>query len=389
MCKRNLKKLALNLPSSSTNEGMMPTTPIVMSNNSSDQRNTKHAQDMQECTSNIYQQGPACILPNLYLGAYYNALNATQLTRHGITCVINVACEINVVSLPQHIEYHHIKWTHSQLDLAVSGFDKAIALIRTAHDRHQTVMIHCQQGIERSAALVVAFLIKSTRSTRGINAKVGEDALAGQNWSFDSALNFVKEKAPKIRPNMELLYQLREYEQSIPMEQQHLHQTSTMAQQRHNIRNRTKRSESIACSKPSARSDASLTSSTSLRSLNQAMYYQRPRSASVRNTSSSANLTFTTAPLASTTTRSSTSSKETDKQPLAIAALIIVLVAMYQRECYPLNHATSKCNPNDSNNVLNTAMMNNSDNSEGNNSNNNNSNRHLSSQFLKPVFPIY
>ncbi|CAO3650052.1 unnamed protein product [Mucor fragilis] len=389
MCKRNLKKLALNLPSSpSTSEGMMPATPIVMSNNSSDQRNTKHAQDMQECTSNIYQQGPACILPNLYLGAYYNALNATQLTRHSITCVINVACEINVGSLPQHIEYHHIKWTHSQLDLAMSGFDEAIALIRTAHDRHQTVMIHCQQGIERSAALVVAFLIKSTRSTRGINAKVDEDALAGQNWSFDSALNFVKEKAPKIRPNMELLYQLREYEQSIPMEQQHLYQTSTRAQTRHNIRNRTKRSESIACSKPSARSDTPLTSSsTSLRPLNQAMYYQRPRSASVRNTSSSANLTFATAPLTSTATRSDTPSKETDRQPLAIAALIIVLVAMYQREYYPLNHAISKCNPNDSNNALNAAMMDSSHNSDGNNSSN--TNTHLSSQFLKPVFPIY
>ncbi|KAF1799466.1 protein-tyrosine phosphatase-like protein, partial [Mucor lusitanicus] len=159
---------------------------------------------MQECTSNIYQQGPACILPNLYLGAYYNALNATQLSRHGITCVINVASEVSIVSLPQHIEYHHIKWTHSQLDLAASGFERAVALIRTAHDRRHTVMVHCQQGIERSAALVVAFVMKSTRYT-----------LAGQNWSFDRAFNFVREKAPKIRPNMELLYQLREYEQSI------------------------------------------------------------------------------------------------------------------------------------------------------------------------------
>ncbi|KAL9553689.1 hypothetical protein MBANPS3_003166 [Mucor bainieri] len=377
MCKRNLKKLALNLSSSSlslpSSEGMIPTTPI----------------DMQECTSNIYQQGPACILPNLYLGAYYNALNATQLTRHGITCIINVASEIDAVSLPQHIEYHHIKWTHSQLDLATSGFEQAIALIRIAHDRRQTVMIHCQQGIERSAALVVAYLIKSTRSARRIHAKADEDALAGQNWSFDRALNFVKEKAPKIRPNMELLYQLREYEQSIPMEHQHLYQTSTSAEKRHNIRNRTKRSESIACSKPSARSDNTpLTTSTSLRSLKPAMYYQRPRSASVRDTSSSANLTYANvASFASSATKSGTSAnKVVDKHPLAMTALIIVLVAMYQQESRTLYNTSNKCKPNDGNDELNTAV---DSIDSGSATINSNHTRHLNSQFLKPIFPIF
>ncbi|KAL0136360.1 protein-tyrosine phosphatase-like protein [Mucor lusitanicus] len=392
MCKRNLKKLALNLPpsSSSPSEGMMPATPIVMSRNaSSNQRNTKHAQDMQECTSNIYQQGPACILPNLYLGAYYNALNATQLSRHGITCVINVASEVSIVSLPQHIEYHHIKWTHSQLDLAASGFERAVALIRTAHDRRHTVMVHCQQGIERSAALVVAFVMKSTRCTRRINATVDrEDTLAGQNWSFDRAFNFVREKAPKIRPNMELLYQLREYEQSIPMGQ-HYQTSSSREDKRHNIRNRTKRSESVACSKPSAKSDAALTSSTSLRSLNQTVYYQRPRSASVRDTSSSANLSF--AATATTAPKSSTSCcKQIEKQPLAIAALIIVLVAIYQQKYRPLHRAISNCKPDNSiNDVLGPKAMNSSD-GDGHTSGSNYNDQHLtSSRFLKPVFPIY
>ncbi|KAL9552495.1 hypothetical protein PS6_004437 [Mucor atramentarius] len=352
MCKRNLKKLALNLPPS-TSEEVIPPTPIVMSNDASDQR------------------------------AYYNAHNANQLTRHGITCVINVASEIDLVSLPQHIEYHHIKWTHSQLDLAKSEFDRAIALIHMAHDRNQTVMIHCQQGIERSAALVVAFLIKSTHCTKRINAKVDKDALAGQNWSFDRALDFVKEKAPRIRPNMELLYQLREYEQLLPIEQQYPYQLSATAEKRHSIRNRTKRSESIACSKPSTRNDAPLTSSTSLRSLNKTMYLQRPRSASVRDTSSSANLAFANTPSVSTATESNTSFEQIDKQSLAIAALIIVFVALHQRECYPSYRTNNnKCDPNDSNDALNTAIGN-SDNRLSNN------NSHLSSQFLKPVFPIY
>lgn len=370
MCKRNLKKLALNLSSSSSDNNVTQKTSFNSNDMSNNNSNTKDV-DMQQSTSNIYQQGPACILPNLYLGACYNALNATQLTRHGITCIINVASEIKInVPLP-HIEYHHIKWTHSQLNLAASEFDQAIETIRIAHDHNQNVLIHCQQGIERSAALILAFLMKSTRYMKKIDAKMNDtfSTLAGQNWSLDRALNFVKEKAPSIRPNMELLYQLREYEQSIPNQQ-------PVVEKRHNIQNRARRSESVACSKPSTRNTL-LTSSSSLRSLNKVMFHQRPRSASFRDASSSANLTFST-------TTNTIARKNIDKQSLAITALVIVLIAMYQREyCFAIHR--HKCtNNNSDNNINNNTTI------DTNTANNNsNSNRHLNSDFLKPVFPIY
>ncbi|KAI8047558.1 protein-tyrosine phosphatase-like protein [Gilbertella persicaria] len=173
--KRNPKKLALNI---SKKQGSF----------------TRHKTD-------DYQTGPACILPNLYLGAYHNALDTAQLERHRINCIINVACEITIKTIPHHITYHHFAWTHSQQDLAKSEFTRAISLIYQAHSQHQTVLIHCQQGIERSAALVVAFLIHLSSSARV--------------WSLDDTLRFVKTKAPGIRPNMELIYQLREYERSL------------------------------------------------------------------------------------------------------------------------------------------------------------------------------
>jgi protein-tyrosine phosphatase len=374
MCKRNLKKLALNLSLSSSYNNIVTQKTSMNSNDMSNNNSNTNDVYMQQTTSNIYQQGPACILPNLYLGACYNALNVTQLTRHGITCIINVANEIKInVPLP-HIEYHHIKWTHSQLDLAASEFDRVIETIRIAHDRNQNVLIHCQQGIERSAALILAFLMKSTRYMNKINAKMNVtfSTLAGQHWSLDRALSFVKEKAPNIRPNMELLYQLREYEQLISNQQ-------LVVEKRYSIQNRTRRSESVTCSEPSTRNTL-LTTSSSFQSLNKVMCHQRPRSASFRDSSSSANLAF------STTTNTITY-KSIDKQHLAITALIIVLIAMYQRkycsDIYQHKYITTNTNTNTNNND------NEIDTIDTNIANNNiNSNRHLNSQFLKPVFPV-
>ncbi|KAI8368747.1 protein-tyrosine phosphatase-like protein [Blakeslea trispora] len=173
--KRNLKKLALNLP----------------------KKSIKH----QPETVHNYQSGPAHILPNLYLGAYHNATNTTQLDCFRINCVINVASEISLI-LPPHITYHHLKWTHCQRNLAQSEFAHAIHLIHQAHQQQKTVLVHCQQGIERSAALIIAFLIHASKTKEA-------------TWTLDHTVAFVKSKAPGIHPNMELLYQLREYEKSL------------------------------------------------------------------------------------------------------------------------------------------------------------------------------
>lgn len=280
MCnKRNLKKLALNLSS--------PKKTLVQHGTS----------------STLYGQGPACILPNLYLGAHYNAINRQQLTQHGINCIINVASEVPN-TLPIHdIQYHHIQWTHVQNNLARSEFDKAIQTIMAAHDKNQTVLVHCQQGIERSAALVLAFLLYTTRLDKRFDSDSG---LTGQAWTLDRALKFVKEKAPGIRPNMELLYQLREYEQSISKPK------------KHDIQTRTRRSESVACCAPSI-------AFTKLR--------RRPRSLSFRESSYTVKTT-----------------KQMDKHVLAIASLLVVLSAMRM-------HSTKSSTIRNTNNHLNTLFI--------------------------------
>lgn len=262
--KKNPKRLALNLLSS----------PSTASNTSSKCSN----QDTPRITiqhSVYYQEGPACILPNLYLGAYCNARNKAQLSRHQISCIINVASEVTIV--PKQIQYHHLHWTHNQTNLARSEFGHAIALIEAAHSQNQIVLVHCQQGIERSASLVLAFLMNISRRRKKVTALTTNRSsstatihLVGQDWSLDEALDFVQEKAPGIRPNMELLYQLREYEKKI----------SAACPQR-SLQTRTRRSISVGCNEPTATMIApSLISTCALLEPK-----KRPRSASLRETS--------------------------------------------------------------------------------------------------------
>lgn len=134
----------------------------------------KKALQIKHCKTQLfhsgpYMHGPICILPNLYLGAHCNAVNKDHLARHSITHIINVASEVHIA--PGLFEYHHLHWTHYQRNLAQVEFIKAIKIIEDALQRNQVVLIHCQQGVERSATLVLAYLIYLSRKSMAPSAR--------------------------------------------------------------------------------------------------------------------------------------------------------------------------------------------------------------------------
>lgn len=90
------------------------------------------------------------------------------------------------------IEYFKFAWSHNQ-DLT-HHLDKAISAIQAARAQGKTVLVHCQQGVSRSAALVIAYIMKTERK------------------SFHEAYAFVKMQSPCISPNMSLVSQLVVFE---------------------------------------------------------------------------------------------------------------------------------------------------------------------------------
>jgi len=105
------------------------------------------------------------ILPWLFLGGRRNADNEKELVeRTKVTHILNVAKECDLdrrlegMFVYKKIEMHDSK----DFDLLGSITD-AVQFIQDAHDAspQNRVLVHCVQGISRSASVVVAYLVHS------------------------------------------------------------------------------------------------------------------------------------------------------------------------------------------------------------------------------------
>lgn len=88
--------------------------------------------------------------------------------------------------------YHDFPWSHGQ-DIKDS-IDGALDTISSTTHSGQCILVHCQQGVSRSAALVIAYVMKS------------------KSIPFSEAYALVKSRSPIISPNMVLVSQLVELE---------------------------------------------------------------------------------------------------------------------------------------------------------------------------------
>jgi len=95
------------------------------------------------------------------------------------------------------IHYYHQCWDHNQKNTQ-EKISEAFNIIESTRleDQH-SILISCQQGVSRSATLVIAYVMKT------------------KQWGLMKSYNFVKEKCPWIAPNITLMNELAEFEQRL------------------------------------------------------------------------------------------------------------------------------------------------------------------------------
>jgi protein-tyrosine phosphatase len=145
---------------------------------------------------------PVEILPSVYLGSERNSLDPEVLKRLNIKSIINVAEECrNIVFEMKDAsrdhkrltiregDYLHLPWSHFEQNIK-DHLPKALSFISKQLNSEKSILIHCKQGICRSASLVIAYVMIE----KGLN--------------FEDAYKFVKTKSPNVSPNLLFVYQL-------------------------------------------------------------------------------------------------------------------------------------------------------------------------------------
>ncbi|XP_030436741.1 dual specificity protein phosphatase 19 [Gopherus evgoodei] len=134
------------------------------------------------------------IKPWLLLGSQDVAQDLETMKKYGITHVLNVAYGVEN-AFPNDFIYKNI----SILDLPetdiTSYFPECFEFIEQANMLDGVVLVHCNAGVSRAAAIIIGFLINS----EGLN--------------FARAFSWVKNARPAICPNPGFMEQLHKYQE--------------------------------------------------------------------------------------------------------------------------------------------------------------------------------
>jgi protein-tyrosine phosphatase len=137
------------------------------------------------------------ILPGLFLGSGSDAENINMLTKNCIEYILNVSDDV-----PNFHEDNSSAFKYLKLNVADFGQDSGISRVfRVAFEfledvkfRRKAVLVHCAAGANRSATVIIAWLMYS------------------YNWTLSHAFSYVKSKRNSICPMKDNRIQLLEYE---------------------------------------------------------------------------------------------------------------------------------------------------------------------------------
>ncbi|ELP86846.1 dual specificity protein phosphatase, putative [Entamoeba invadens IP1] len=133
---------------------------------------------------------PSCILPHLYLGSVQASVKSS-LREFEIEGVLSIGTKPLYVS--KKVEYYFIDCGDMPSDTISPYFLPAFDFIDKFVSTERNVLVHCVQGVSRSASLVVAYLMKKN------------------SLPLEDALQRVKEKRTCASPNSGFLEQLSQY----------------------------------------------------------------------------------------------------------------------------------------------------------------------------------
>ena len=142
---------------------------------------------------------PDMIVPGVYLGNMeaLSALVSSEREEQEDWCVVSVLEASNVIRSQHLFQHMVIELEDDPESNILSHFHSAHDFIMNSLLQNKSVLIHCMEGISRSATITVAYLMIS------------------RSMSYVEAMNFVSSKRNVIGPNYGFREQLKKLEQSL------------------------------------------------------------------------------------------------------------------------------------------------------------------------------
>ncbi|XP_062918444.1 dual specificity protein phosphatase 8-like isoform X1 [Mobula hypostoma] len=153
----------------------------------------------QPCLSTC-DVGPTQILPCFYLGSQSDVLNKDLMVQNRITHILNVSSNCPKPAFIPDSHFLRIPVNDSYCDSLLPWLNKSVEFIDTVRSMQCRVLVHCLAGISRSAAIAIAYVMRT------------------MDLSLDDAYRYVKDRRPTISPNFNFLGQLVEYEKAIQIQ---------------------------------------------------------------------------------------------------------------------------------------------------------------------------
>ncbi|KAF8217167.1 protein-tyrosine phosphatase-like protein [Mycena galopus ATCC 62051] len=139
--------------------------------------------------------GAATTTGALYLGSMAAAHDMDLLRAHDIAHLVQV---LEVPWMPDSdrpgLSCHRVDLQDTVSASLLPHLEAACDYIRVSLSRRENVLVHCQQGVSRSASIVIAYLIRDRAMT------------------YDAAFDLVRQRRQCIHPNSGFVKTLREWE---------------------------------------------------------------------------------------------------------------------------------------------------------------------------------
>lgn len=198
-CDKNAFYCPSNLFNNNSNSTVAGLTPMTVRSPLGQQiwRDSRDTYTFTQHEKWLSSSSPTLILPTLYLGSKKDSLKDERLKELQITHILSVmGGNQHLVSGCKQLS---VPMADSGNTCLVDVMKRTFDFIKESQQDGNKLLIHCQQGQNRSPTVVIAWLMR-------------ESLIKGNPMSMHDAYLFVKAKRNVIHPSNLYIQQLREYD---------------------------------------------------------------------------------------------------------------------------------------------------------------------------------